>query len=147
MNETDAVSCLLCLEADEYGSMIKVSVPPGRIPPSPERVICWRCASAIRDAMRELEEAHFGRIPSRDDIEGRAEPALPAAGAAGDPEWSEGLPERAHESLVEVDRSEPENATGSSSAAPKGGVVSEKTDDSANYVRGEKRPESDPEHD
>jgi hypothetical protein len=56
MNATDAVSCLLCLQPDEYGSMIKVCVPPGRIPPSPERVICRRCAGAILKASEQADE-------------------------------------------------------------------------------------------
>jgi hypothetical protein len=56
MNDTDAVSCLLCLQPDEYGSMIKVCVPPGRIPPSSEKVICRRCAGAIFKASEHADE-------------------------------------------------------------------------------------------
>jgi hypothetical protein len=56
MNATDAVSCLLCLQPDEYGSMIKVCVPPGRIPPSSEKVICRRCAGAILKAGEQADE-------------------------------------------------------------------------------------------
>ena len=47
MNDTDAVSCLLCLRPDEYGTMIKICVPVGQNPPAPEKVICRLCASAI----------------------------------------------------------------------------------------------------
>jgi hypothetical protein len=53
MNDTDAVSCLLCLEPDEYGSMIHVCVPPGRIPPSSEKVVCRRCVAAILRAAND----------------------------------------------------------------------------------------------
>ena len=58
MNDTDAVSCLLCLRPDEYGSMIRVSVPSGQNPPAPEKVICRLCASTIalglQSALAEL---------------------------------------------------------------------------------------------
>ena len=114
MQETDAVSCLLCLQADEYGSMIRVCVPPGRIPPSPEKVICLRCVGAIAAAMREYQGEEIGDLRSDEATVRRAGPAQPAGRADGDPEWDSNLPERAGESVVEVDRSEPENATGSS---------------------------------
>ena len=114
MQDTDAVSCLLCLEADEYGSMIKVCVPPGRIPPSPEKVICLRCAGAIAAAAREdLVGEQLGSVSnpgSADSTEGSGS----AVAGAGDPDWDSGLPERTEQSSLEVDRSEPEIATGSS---------------------------------
>jgi|SRR5215469_1849605 len=114
MQDTDAVSCLLCLQADEYGSMIKVCVPPGRIPPSSEKVICRLCAAIITSVLdsREGEET----VGLRTDQSGHDElgSGERSANTGGDPDWDRGLPERARESLVEVDRSEPENATGSS---------------------------------
>jgi hypothetical protein len=114
MQDTDAVSCILCLLADEYGSMIKVCVPPGRIPPSPEKVICRRCAAAI--AVAELDEQGEQIVGSVLDA-GNADSVEGVSGvsvAPGDPEWDSSLPERAEQSLVEVDRSEPQDATGSS---------------------------------
>ena len=114
MNQTDAVSCLLCLQADEYGSMIKVCVPPGRIPPSSEKVICRRCAAIIADATRDDEGEEIGRKLSVAESEVGPDSDLGRADDPGGPDWDSSLPERANESLVEVDRSEPENATGSS---------------------------------
>jgi hypothetical protein len=114
MQDTDAVSCILCLQADEYGSMIKVCVPPGRIPPSPERVICRRCAGAIADAaLDEQGDKIVGVLPDprSGDVPGENSVGAPRP---DDPDWDSDLPERAEQSLVEVDRSEPENATGSS---------------------------------
>jgi hypothetical protein len=137
MNETDAVSCLLCLQADEYGSMIKVCVPPGRIPPSPERVICRRCAVAISDAMRESQGDEIGNLRSDEATVRRDGPSEPSRGAVDNPDWDSGLPERAAESLVEIDRSEPEDATGSSGGAPKGSLSGPGADENANYVGGE----------
>src|ERR1700757_2020663 len=101
MNETDAVSCLLCLQADEYGSMIKVCVPPGRIPPSPERVICRGCAAAIAAASRDEQGDEIGNLrPDEATVRGDGSAEL-AGGAADNPDWVSGLPERAAESLVE----------------------------------------------
>jgi hypothetical protein len=114
MQDTDAVSCLLCLQADEYGSMIKVCVPANRIPPSPEKVICLRCVAAIAAATRDdvvgevLDESteqsvgvrpgHPGADPDDSDRDG----------------WDSDLPDRAEQSVVEADRSEPQDATDSS---------------------------------
>ena len=114
MQDTDAVSCLLCLQADEYGSMIKVCVPPGRIPPSSEKVICRLCAAIITSVLdsREGEEI-VGSVPDPGSVDS-IESSGGAVARPGDPDWDSGLPERAQQSLVEVDRSEPENATGSS---------------------------------
>ena len=114
MQETDAVSCLLCLQADEYGSMIRVCVPPGRIPPSPEKVICRRCVGALAAATRESQGEQIGDLRLDEATVRRAGPAEHPGGADDDPDWSSGLPERAGESVVEVDRSEPQDATGSS---------------------------------
>lgn len=114
MNETDAVSCLLCLQADEYGSMIKVCVPPGRIPPSLERVICRRCAATIMGEYQNLLGEQIGRDVFVAEPEAGADPDPRRADGPDDPNWDQSLPERANESVVEVDRSEPEVATGSS---------------------------------
>ena len=129
MNETDAVSCLLCLQADEYGSMIKVCVPPGRIPPSPERVICRRCAEAIAYAALEQDGEEIvqpGNNQTVGNVTGSG--ARDAANPDRD-DWSSDLSERAIESLVEGDRSEPEDATRSSRGTEAGRVASGKTDD------------------
>ena len=129
MNDTDAVSCLLCLQADEYGSMIKVCVPPGQIPPSAEKVICRRCAAIITDATRDDEGEEIGRVTelrsSAADAAGAADPDGDAPGS----DWDQGLPERAGESVVEVGGSEPENVTGSSKRRSARRVASEKTDE------------------
>lgn len=115
MNDTDAVSCLLCLQADEYGSMIKVCVPPGRIPPSPEKVVCRRCLNALNGAVDEELDSIYGRkLPLAESEAGDHADSRPT-GDPGRAEWDSHLPERADESVVEVDGSEPENATGSSS--------------------------------
>lgn len=129
MNETDAVSCLLCLQPDEYGSMISVCVPAGRIPPSPERVICRRCFAALADAARESQGEEIGQsgiytLAQSGDALDRV-----ASGGAGDPEWDRALPERSRESVVEVDRSEPEDAAGSSRGAEAGRVTEPGTDE------------------
>lgn len=47
----------------------------------------------------------------------------------GDPDWDSGLPERTQQSLVEVDRSEPQDATGSSKGRSSRRVAGGKTDD------------------
>ena len=114
MNPTDAVSCLLCLQADEYGSMIKVCVPPGRIPPSTEKVICRLCAAIITSVLDSQEGEQIGPKLFVAEPEDGAELDPGRADRPGDPDWDQSLPERANESVVEVDRSEPENATGSS---------------------------------
>ena len=114
MNETDAVSCLLCLQADEYGSMIKVCVPPGRIPPSTEKVICRLCAGIIATVLDSQEGEESGRELSVAEPEAGADPHPGRADGPDDPNWDQSLPERAGESVVEVDRSEPQIATGSS---------------------------------
>jgi hypothetical protein len=146
MNDTDAVSCLLCLQADEYGSMIHVCVPPGRIPPSPERVICRRCAAAIADATRESQgEEIVGSVPntgSADSTEGRGG----AVAGPGDPDWDSGLPERAEQSLFEVDRSELEAPAGSEPGAEASGLEGAELNRNANYVSSEPSPKSDTEH-
>lgn len=143
MNETDAVSCLLCLQADEYGSMISVCVPPGRIPPSPERVICRRCATAILDAMRLSEGEEIGRdLPVVEIVSGPGG-HLGVAGGPGDSDWDSGLPERADEPVVELDRSEPEDAAGGEPGAQKGSLSGPATDDSADYVSGGRLAKSD----
>ena len=114
MNETDAVSCLLCLQADEYGSMIKVCVPPGRIPPSTEKVICRRCAAAIR---AEVENDEGVEIERPTELRAAAADAVRTDDPGGDApgsDWDQGLPERGGESVIEVDGSVAENATGSS---------------------------------
>ena len=122
MNETDAVSCLLCLQADEYGSMISVIVPPGRIPPSPERVICLRCVAVIAAAAREyIGEEIVGSVSTTGNVDSTEGGSGPAA-RPGDPEWVSGLPERAEQSLVEVDRSEPEAPSGSEPGDAKGSL-------------------------
>src|SRR5215469_12596373 len=129
MEDTDAVSCILCLQADEYGSMIRVCVPPGRIPPSPEKVICLRCVAAIAGAAREsIVGDQVGSVSDPGSVDS-TESGGGAVAGPGDPEWDSGLPERAQQSLVEVDRSEPEIATGSSKGRSTGRVASGKTDD------------------
>lgn len=114
MNETDAVSCLLCLQADEYGSMIKVCVPPGRIPPSAEKVICRRCAATIMGEYQNL----LGEV-----IEGVSDeqsPGVRAEHPGADPVysdragWDSNLPDRTLESAVEEDRADAQIATDSS---------------------------------
>ena len=129
MNDTDAVSCLLCLQADEYGSMIKVCVPPGQIPPSSEKVICRLCAGIIAAVLDGQEGEEIGRAtelraPAADDVRSAA-----PGGDAGVSDWDSDLPERGSESLVEIDRSEPEIATGSSKGRSARRVASRKTDD------------------
>lgn len=129
MNETDAVSCLLCLQADEYGSMIKVCVPPGQIPPAPERVICRRCVAAITAA---ADESSLGDVTD-DPIEQSAGVRAEHLGVdPDDPDrhgWDSDLPDRALESAVEADRSDAENATESSPKRSARRVASKKTDD------------------
>jgi len=129
MQDTDAVSCLLCLQADEYGSMIRVCVPPGRIPPSSEKVICRLCAAMIASVLdsREGEEI-VGSVLDPGTVDS-TESSGGVVARPGDPDWDSGLPERTQQSLVEVDRSEPENATGSSKARSSRRVASGKTDD------------------
>lgn len=129
MNETDAVSCLLCLQADEYGSMIKVCVPPGQIPPSSEKVICRRCAAIIAGVLDSQDGEEIGRVTELRSSAADAASAAPPGGDAASSDWNQGLLERAGESVVEVDRSEPEIATRSSKGRSPRRVASEKTDD------------------
>ena len=114
MQDTDAVSCLLCLEADEYGSMIKVCVPPGRIPPATEKVICLRCVAAIA---AEVQRAEVGEIVGSVHDGGLGAPSESTGGNADDrpgPDWDSNLPERADDAAVEAHRSDAPNATDSS---------------------------------
>ena len=129
MQDTDAVSCLLCLQADEYGSMIRVCVPPGRIPPSTEKVICLRCVAAVAAAAREYLGDEVGNLRLDETTVRGAGSAEPAGGALDNPEWDSGLPERASDATVEVDRSEPANATDSSKKRSAGRVSGAETDD------------------
>jgi len=129
MEDSDAVSCLLCLQADEYGSMIRVCVPPGRIPPSAEKVICRLCAAMIASVLDSREGEEVGNVRLDETTVRGDGSAEPARRGDGDPDWDRGLPERAGQSVVEVDRSEPPNATDSSKERSAGRVASGKTDD------------------
>jgi hypothetical protein len=129
MQDTDAVSCILCLQADEYGSMIKVCVPGGRIPPSPERVICLRCVAAIAAQVREHVVGEIVDVPNEQSLGVRAEhPGADPDGSDRDG-WDSDLPERTVESVVEADRSDAEIATDSSKERSAGSVSGAKTDD------------------
>ena len=129
MQDTDAVSCLLCLQADEYGSMIKVCVPPGQIPPSSEKVICRRCAAIIADATRDDEGEEIGRKLSVAEPEAGADADSRLAPGPDSAEWDSGLPDRTAESVGESDSYPGENPPGSSKKRSARRVASEKTDD------------------
>ena len=129
MQDTDAVSCILCLQADEYGSMIKVCVPPGQIPPSMEKVICLRCVAAIAAAARD---EIVGDTSGRADVDNNFGPGSGPdhdSGADADTAWDAGLPDRTTESVGESDSYPGENPTGSRTKRSARRVASEKTDD------------------
>lgn len=114
MNETDAVSCLLCLQADEYGSMIKVCVPPGRIPPATEKVICRLCAGIIASVLDsgDGEETFYEPVVQPVGVRAEHPGADPVpSDRAG---WDSNLPDRTLESAVEEDRADAQIATDSS---------------------------------
>jgi hypothetical protein len=129
MQDTDAVSCILCLQADEYGSMIKICVPPGRIPPSPERVICRSCADAITEVYFDRSGEQIDRIIDEQPTDVRAEHPGSNPDDSDRDGWDSDLPERAVESVVEADRSDAEIATDSSKERSPRRVRHAKTDD------------------
>lgn len=81
MEDSEAVSCLLCLQPDEYGAMVKVCLPQNSIPPSPEKVVCRRCLAALIDAADKTDEGVPGEAEVSTD--NRADLAT-AASAEGE---------------------------------------------------------------
>ena len=114
MQDTDAVSCILCLQADEYGSMIKVCVPPGRIPPSSEKVICRRCAATIMADYQNLLGEVIEGESTEQPVGVRAEHPGTAPVRADRDGWDSDLPDRAIESAVETDPADAANPPRSS---------------------------------
>src|SRR5215472_18383758 len=63
MDDAAAVSCLLCLQADEWGSMIKVCVAPGGFAPRPPVVICRACAAEVSNELHRTYDEELGPGP------------------------------------------------------------------------------------
>ena len=56
MDDDAAVSCYICLRADEYGAMLKVRVGPGGSESRPPVIICRSCVAAIADECGRVDE-------------------------------------------------------------------------------------------
>lgn len=56
MEETDAVSCKVCLCADELGSMIVFEIQVYGLGEPTEQIICRTCAATISKAWHDAED-------------------------------------------------------------------------------------------
>jgi hypothetical protein len=122
MEDDQAVSCLLCLQADEYGSMLKVQVGFPGVRPYGPIVICLDCGAKIGDAWRKFYGEEDERVSSGQSDNERAGGDLASTGVPDDRPVFSDLPERIADLATEVSRRIAEDVTGSATEPSKSGL-------------------------
>jgi DNA-directed RNA polymerase subunit N (RpoN/RPB10) len=119
MEDDQAVSCLLCLQADEYGSMLKVQVGFPGVRPYGPIVICLDCGAKIGDAWKAFYEGDNARVPDQQSDSGQRPGDFDSLGGGSADVGLSDLPERIADLATEVSRRIAEDVTGSATEPSK----------------------------